>query len=59
MTMTKNTLLIFGAILIITGTILKITHLIEPWNDWIFRAGLVLGFIYFILNMRKPGSVDK
>lgn len=59
MTMTKNTLLIFGAILIIAGAILKITHLIEPWNDLIFRAGLVLGFIYLILKMRKPKTVDK
>lgn len=59
MTMTKNTLLIFGAILIIAGAILKITHLIEPWNDWIFRAGLVLGFIYLILKMRIPKTVDK
>lgn len=57
--MTKNTLLIFGAILIIAGAILKITHLIEPWNDLIFRAGLVLGFIYLILKMRKPKTVDK
>ena len=53
MIMTKNTLLIFGAILIIAGTILKITHLIEPVNDWIFRAGFVLGFMYLILKMRK------
>ncbi len=55
--MTKNTLLIFGAILIIAGTILKITHLIEPWNDWIFRAGFVLGFMYLILKMRKTKNL--
>ena len=57
MIMTKNTLLIFGAILIIAGTILKITHLIEPWNDWIFRAGFVLGFMYLILKMRKTKNL--
>lgn len=59
MTMTKNILLIFGAIIIISGAILKITHLIEPWNDLIFRAGLVLGFIYLILKMRKPRTNNK
>ena len=59
MTMTKNTLLAFGAILIIAGAILKITHLIEPWNEWIFRAGFVLGFIYLVLKMRKPRTNNK
>ncbi len=59
MTMTKNTLFAFGAILIIVGAILKITHSMEPWNDWIFRTGLVIGFIYFILKMRKPITDEK
>lgn len=57
--MSKNTLLIFGSVLIIIGAILKITHSLEPWNDWMFRTGLVLGFIYLILKMRKPRTVDK
>lgn len=57
--MTKNTLLIFGGTLIIVGAILKITHLVEPWNDWIFRAGFLFGFIYLILKMRKPRTIDK
>lgn len=59
MTMTKNTLLVFGAILIIAGAILKITHVIEPWNDWIFRAGFVLGFIYLVVKMIKPRTNNK
>ncbi len=57
--MTKNTLLAFGAILIIAGAILKITHFFEPWNDWIFRTGLVVGFIYLVLKMRKPTIVNE
>ena len=57
--MTKNTLLTFGSILIITGAILKITHLMEPWNDWIFRLGLVVGFIFLLLKLRKPRIENK
>jgi len=57
--MTKNTLLAFGAILIIAGAILKITHFFEPWNNWIFRTGLVVGFIYLVLKMRKPTIVNE
>jgi hypothetical protein len=57
--MTKNTLLAFGSILIITGAILKITHTMEPWNDWIFRLGLVVGFIFLILKMRKTRIENK
>lgn len=59
MNLTKNTLLILGAILIIVGAILKITHLIEPWNDWLFIVGLAFGLIYLILKMQKPSTVDK
>lgn len=45
--------LIFGAILLITGAILKISHSFEDWNDWIFRVGLILGLISLVLKLKK------
>lgn len=51
--MNKNILLILGASMIVVGAILKITHMFDPWNHWIFSAGFILGLIYLVLKNRK------
>lgn len=51
--MGKYFLLIAGTSLIVVGAVLKITHNLDTWNDWIFRSGFVIGLVYLLIRYIK------
>jgi len=57
--MIQKTLILVGVTFVITGAILKILHVFEPWNNIMFNGGIGFSFAYFAFRFNATKNNAK